>query len=496
MEYCDPRAPLKNSDYFPPSLIEMPMIQSNLSMPKWTSISSEGYRLPSALEYVYGEHFGLPVNIKFLDFTEPVVQLNNNLKVANLAHSNIMDTFPPVSNMWQLQILDLSDAGLKSIKNEVIDSFKDCIHLRYLNLSHNQFFNTDFQNTLNDLTELIALDLSGNRITALDPQAFTYNHKLKELLLRNNLLESNLHLQLPQQSALTLLDLSGNSLQYLAHDFTSELDMLGGQLVVNLTTNKFKCDCSAISFIKWLKRTVVNIVDQDHLKCFHANKTFKLMTYPTDSLEEQCNTPDNSLQTSSIAIGVSMLVMIIVLMGLLYRYRWPIRWHYYNIKRSLRGKKQTDGLDLIHGKPGPEYDAYVVFNDTEDSEFVFQTLRPPLEDVPPHGCRLFLHGRDDIPGVRKAENVIDGMKVSKYVLLVVSPHFTEDGENDFAFHMALIGGMNRLIVLLKKFSDLTSMTEPLRALMKPSSGIPIFEWPADQQGQKLVLSQLKLKISG
>jgi hypothetical protein len=218
-----------------------------------------------------------------------------------------------------------------------------------------------------------------------------------------------------------------------------------------------------------------------------------LLHFNVDRLKEECAKPDFDLMLKRLLIGILFpCVFIITAMSIAYRFRWHIRWQYYSVRRHYRRKSLLEEGDYFENK----YDAYVIFNEEEDTGFVFGELRPSLEDSVDANLSLYLNGRDDHPGMAKCDNVVDGMEMCHKVLLLVTPEFSKDEMCEFSLHMALVKGINNVVVLLKNYPDMASMTSTLRTLLKPNSEVPILEWPDEVSGQKLVLAELDELLSG
>ncbi|XP_064597986.1 toll-like receptor 2 type-2 [Liolophura sinensis] len=67
------------------------------------------------------------------------------------------------------------------------------------------------------------------------------------------------------------------------------------------------------------------------------------------------------------------------------------------------------------------YDAFVAYT-SDEYEWIIQQLRPRLELVD-DPARLCIHDRDFIPGKPIHENIVDKMKESRKILLIISPDF-------------------------------------------------------------------------
>ena len=188
--------------------------------------------------------------------------------------------------------IELANCGISDMPNNFFENMTDLVFIR---LSSNKIEKLD-QEMFANLRKLRRLHLEGNRVKQIDPDIFEINHRLQWLYLRSNPLAisnashflrasslisldisfcnitgipdnffSNLHnlvslnlsdnrlksfnmRAVPQN--LEILDLSGNSLTSVI--VTSPMiRLLGGLKHLDLTNNKFTCECRGLSIWKW-----------------------------------------------------------------------------------------------------------------------------------------------------------------------------------------------------------------------------------------------------
>ncbi|KAM9369370.1 amphoterin-induced protein 1 [Phaethornis superciliosus] len=189
--------------------------------------------------------------------------------VLDLSHNNVTrlraDWAP--GRLAQLHSLLLSHNGLSFVSTE---AFTNVPHLRHLDLSSNRLRALD-ENLFSDLPELEVLLLYNNEISTVDRTAFeNLSHLRKLYLAQNRIARFPLELlrdgtRLPR---LSLLDLSANRLRSLP---VGELQALPAWLRdrLYLHANPLACDCHLFQLVaRGHRRRLSSVTDfQEELRC-------------------------------------------------------------------------------------------------------------------------------------------------------------------------------------------------------------------------------------
>ncbi|KAL0666996.1 hypothetical protein Bca4012_029700 [Brassica carinata] len=158
-----------------------------------------------------------------------------HLRYLNLSHNNFTSSSLPFefSSLKRLEVLSLSSNGFIG---QVPSSFSNLIHLTHLNLSHNEL--TGSFSLVKNLTELSFLDLSYNQFSGtLKPNSSLFGyHQLRHLdLSNNNFISSTLPSKFGNLNRLEVLILSSNGLLGQVPSSISNLSQLS---ILNLSKNK------------------------------------------------------------------------------------------------------------------------------------------------------------------------------------------------------------------------------------------------------------------
>ena len=196
---------------------------------------------------------------------------------------------------------------------------------------------------------------------------------------------------------------------------------------------------------------------------------------------------DTIISSTLPAAGIALLLVVIFM---LYKRRWRIRYWLYDAKVSWRKHRERGEGPLLTKKY--EYDVYVAYSEhTEELFWVIYTLRAKLENE--HGLKLCMHHRDFIVGEDLVDEIIEKIDSSNKTLIILSPHFLNDGWSQFEVRMAITKMVSErrdsmVIVIFKPLEQaVTKLPKLLTMLIKKEIYI---EWTDDPDGQKLFWRRL------
>ncbi|XP_071120390.1 toll-like receptor 4 [Mytilus edulis] len=437
-----------------------------------------------------------------------------NLKTLILRSSGSKYNIPEINlSSNKLERVDLSD----NILTRWIGPLRNLKNLRYLDLSSNMcsnvstfFFGPDFNmlkelllrnnllglalpsdshgNTFQHLLNLMTLDLSQNRISKIPKLIFKSQRKMEFLDLSDNFIE-NIDFQLSHLIKLSYLDLRNNFITFLDSHTIVEINSLvdkGNNLFIYMFENKLVCTCNSKSFIDWMGSTSVHIVDKNHYFCqLSTGKRVLMENVPElyKKLEKDCT----SYEVLTYGLVVTILLFIIVMiMGICYRFRWKLRYLYYMVKIRSRSKIPQIDKDTNEYM----YDAFVSYAD-EDQSFVHTQLLQTLEKD--NDIRLCLHKRNFLPGNDIATNITSAIHNSRKTVVIMTYHYLKSYWCMFEFNMARMESIyernNENVLFLVVFEQISACDFPLQILEVVQSQSYI-EFPNDEQGDVVFWQQL------
>ncbi|WAR09756.1 TLR4-like protein [Mya arenaria] len=182
----------------------------------------------------------------------------------------------------------------------------------------------------------------------------------------------------------------------------------------------------------------------------------------------------------------AVIALTIVLIAVLYKNRWKIRYWYYMTRRKHFGYQR---LNNENEEDQYMYDAFISYAD-EDGEFIREDIMPKLEE---NGMKLCVHQRDFLPGIPIADNIVDAIQNSRKTLVVISRPFIKGKWCMYEFNMARMETMNKrpeagcLVVVLLEVVPARDMPLELLEWIKVHSYI---EYTNDVEGGLLFWDKL------
>ena len=131
-----------------------------------------------------------------------------------------------------------------------------------------------------------------------------------------------------------------------------------------------------------------------------------------------------------IGVGVSSLVVSFILVGLVIKYRWHLKYGFFLLchrRQQYRPRENNTDDDNNIGLNRIRYDAFVSYAHESDKDltFVLNELRENIESGK-EPLRLCIgHARDFIPGTPLLESITEAIHNSRKTIIVLSPSYLE-----------------------------------------------------------------------
>ena len=390
----------------------------------------------------------------------------------------------PITGLNNLKILDLSRNYCSNVSMGFFSGMQSLQEL-YINTNFIGLVLKKQGGIFKDLTKLRILDLSFNVISKLPTKVFEEQVHLERLdLSTNGLVVFKINMQ--HMTNLTHLNLAGNSLVTLPLSVRKYLEgrMNEHAIEVDLSDNPIKCTCDNRDFIYWLS---------DHRDGFVGFEDYTFIDENGEKIQDfnqaidDFNRCDRTILVIS-AVGCIIVLLTVILLCILYRYRWKLRYLYYMTKSKYRGYK------AIHGSDTPDdyrYDAFISYA-AEELRFVKNELVPELENE--RDLVLSVHQRDFMAGNPIAENIVDAVTNSCKTVLIITNNFLKSDWCLYEFRMAQMESNysrdGRDIFIIVMLENVPNNTLPLDLLRLIQSQTYI-EYPVNTQDRELFWNQVK-----
>ncbi|CAG2204142.1 TLR13 [Mytilus edulis] len=230
-----------------------------------------------------------------------------------------------------------------------------------------------FQN----LHNVVYINLSKNKITNIPNLLFQKQHNLERIDLSDNMIE-DINFKLSHMKKLTSLNLRNNRITTLSQYAMNELDSIAKinkNLTIDLAENNLACNCDSQSFVKWIIYTSTILHHREEYECKTSQNTISLLQNPREvfkTIQKECMSYEGLI----IGVTTGILMFIFILCGgIVYRYRWKLRYLYYMVKVKWHDPepRSDDKDERLY-----MYDAFVSYAN-EDDTFVHHKLLNNLE---------------------------------------------------------------------------------------------------------------------
>ncbi|XP_071941038.1 toll-like receptor 4 [Antedon mediterranea] len=399
--------------------------------------------------------------------------------ISNDIHSLHENTFK------ELQLLEKLDLANNELVGENIsdDAFHGLRKLSFFSLRANSKLHKMCKTWFADLSSLEKLDVSHCGISTIEKDIFINNNKLNKILMSSNNLTEVFKTTFKDLSSLILLNLSSNGIEKIqknvfsnSHKKLRYIDFSNNRLstvsrntglaklekvsYLNLKNNTFKCTCNIVWLKHWMEETKAHI----DMECLNVSSTHLQSLETIDIGKLACKKVVVIVLTclavaTFLAIGVCLLFYMRSDVQLWIQQR---RLHKQYEQFAIEGPPNAD-------KP---YDAFIAYN-SKDQNWVLNVLHPALETQ--RNFKICVDYRDFLGGDSIANNIVNAIKNSQKVVLVVSKSFAESEWCNFELEMARMrmfdNHENILIVLLLEKVSVKDMPTLLHKTLKEKTYI-------------------------
>ncbi|XP_041361986.1 uncharacterized protein LOC121377958 [Gigantopelta aegis] len=397
--------------------------------------------LPTTLETIVYDETNSLVDLK--TYITVAFNASNNLRNLSISYNENMILEGSVTGLNKLTTLRIEHNGNMSLSESFFDNFPS---LKNLNMTGvhlpKRYFQKESIRLFRNLTNLENLDLSSSNLFHFPKQSFRHNRFLKNLLLSHNNFQSMLF-SIECVPHLETLDLSYNHIKTLDRGTRNSLDShtkSKSNFILKLNNNQLSCMCENIDFVVWFKQTGY-ISNHNDIQCTkNNNKVVNFEDIHLEALWHECTGKPAFYIVSSM---FSLLISAALCSFLVVKHKSQILVFFHRLFRGVAG---------LPTRADFRYDVFIGYAD-KDSDFACMQLREILEDK----ChfRVYLHDRDSELGGLRAISILDGVRNSWKMVLVLSQNFVTDDWSIYTMHAVALYAASgripkRLIILLDR----------------------------------------------
>ena len=365
-----------------------------------------------------------------------------NLRSSGLRYFQYLD----LGNDNQLEYLDLSQNPLTDMNKTVFEnSFGNIFPaLKVLNFIH-CYIEELPSNFLRKVSNLSILDLSGNR--------------LRNFSLFLNHITSNL-----------TINITNNYLKSFSDEYMLSLNEHNRHFGITLLlyANDFECTCNTLSFIRWFQTTSVKITDRNKVVCFPDNEL--VYNFDVENLHYQCDAFRRNL-IISISVVSGLVALTFILIYVVFKYRWLLRWYIFLIKRCCCKRQRNESAenqDIIFSKIC--FLNYVGVRNV----WIKDEILKKIECTWNLG-KVFLMERNSKVGEDMSEVILDAIQISSKLVFIVGNELSTKSQIawfEFALSMSNVWRRKDIVIVLKDsvaFEDM--QCKLLRSFCHPRSSV-------------------------
>ncbi|XP_068792572.1 trophoblast glycoprotein [Struthio camelus] len=240
-----------------------------------------------------------------------------------------------------LRQLDLSGNPLASLSPQAFGeagSPLEELALRGALRNHSGFLGLAALLQAGALRNLSRLELADNGLLLLPAGVFSSLPGLRHLDLSNNSLVGLRNVSFQGLGRLQSLNLSDNSLSVLRNGTLAQFRSLPALRRIGLGRNTWVCDCAIEDLVNWLKESD-QVEGKEALKCSYPEKMLGKALLKINSSDLNCSVPvdlPSQLQTSYVFLGIVLALIGAIFLLVLYLNRKGIKKWMHNIRDACR----------------------------------------------------------------------------------------------------------------------------------------------------------------
>ncbi|XP_076328160.1 protein toll-like isoform X2 [Tachypleus tridentatus] len=285
------------------------------------------------------------------------------------------------------------------------------------------------------------LNVNNNSVQNLEDLDFCGRPQLQTLLLENNRITVVNNVSFPKN--LKRLSLARNDIESFPLSTIEDLVLDN----ITLSDNPWLCLCKTLPFRNWLfsHRDVVSDINETY--CSSSLENGPLRGNVLVSLTERDLCPQKVAMYIVITIGILALLLGVSGVKIIYsRYNMNIKiWMYTHHICTFLSCVKEDEID-----EDKVFDAFICYN-TLDESLVLNNILPGLEEQEPF-YNLCIHERNFLAGSYIADNIVQAVKASRRIIVVLSENFVKSEWCRMEFKTAhlqvLEDRIHRLLVIL------------------------------------------------